>query len=383
MFRVAILVDTSNAYARGVIRGISQFIYENEPWDIFYEERGLDSPVPEWLKDWRGDGIIVRSMGPEPALSASKVCDKVIDLSVNSLPQLPTVRGSYRVAAKRVVEYYEKRQYQNFAYVGLRGEEYSEEQLKWCREFTGKDFPVFIMNRRDIASNGINSNTNLVEWLRTLPLPCAIFACYDLVGIHVIQACRKARLKVPEDIAVVGSNNDEIQCLLSPVPLSSLQSDTLKIGYETARTLLCWMEGAPPIHYCTLIPGLGIVTRRSSDSIALRDPLIKDAFRIVHQEACQGLTVQKLSERLQVSQRLLQRKFHTFLGRSVHEEILQVQMQRANELVQNTQLSLDAVARRVGFSNGSNLVVAYKKYFDKTPRKKDSNDISGESEYAF
>lgn len=367
-FKVAILVETANEYSRGLMRGISRYILENGTWDIYYEERALDSPVPKWLASWRGDGIIVRSQTQDTTAAALATGAKVVDLSENRLPGLPTIYHDYAATARLAAEHLQERRYPNFGFVGIRGRKFSNARLvAFCNYFHG-NVSVLELEPNELAESGISGHERLTEWLTQLPKPCGVMVCYDLVGIYVIQACRSAGIHVPEDIAVVGANNDEIQCWLSPVPLSSVALNTFQSGYEAAKLLNSLMLGYPPPETPTIVPVLHVVARKSTDSWAVGDALIREALQIIRRDAFKGLTVDQISNTLGIHRRQLERRFRTVTGRTIHDEIQRTQLTRANELLVGTDLSLASIANRVGFSSASYLAAVYKKVYNKTPR---------------
>lgn len=370
-FKVAVLVESANAYSRGLLQGIAQYLWENGPWNIYYEERALDSPTPLWLKDWKGDGIIVRSQTPVVTKAAVATGAKVVDLSETRLPGLPTIYHDYAASSRLAAEHLKEHFYQNFGYVGIRGRYFSRvRQSAFCEILNG-NVSVLELEPEDLQKNGLSGYKVLKDWLVNLPKPCGIMVCYDLVGIYVIQACRQAEIHVPEDVAVVGVNNDELQCRLSPVSLTSVAVNTFQSGYEAARLLHKLMLGDPPPIHPTIIPVTQIVVRKSTDSYAVSDSIVHQALQYIGKNACSGTTVQGVAAALGVNRRLLERRFQKTMERTVHDEIIRVQMNRANELLQNTDLTLEVIAHRVGFANASYFAAAYKKIYHQTPKKRE------------
>ncbi|MDO4582672.1 MAG: DNA-binding transcriptional regulator [Planctomycetia bacterium] len=370
-YKVAILVETSNAFSRGCIQGISQYIEEHGPWAIYYEERSLDSPVPAWLPGWDGDGVIVRSMKSDTLQCALKTRAKVVNMGIDHIPGIPEVFQDFHRNTEWIVKHFRERFYTNYAYVGIQGKYYSDCGKEAFCELL-HEYPVALLDleQEHLPHYGFGTNTQLDEWLQTLSRPCAIMACYDLVGVYVIQACRRIGILVPDEIAIAGLNDDDIQCRFSPVPLTSVHPDSVRCGYEGTKLLHQLMQGEKTSETSLRIPSLYLVSRRSTDSCVVGDKIIQEAFKIIHRDACQGLTISHIAKELGVHRRTLERNFRKIFNRSIHDEIIRVQLNKAVHLLENTDLPIAVIARRVGFANGPYLNTLYRKYFHTTPRRK-------------
>jgi LacI family transcriptional regulator len=191
-------------------------------------------------------------------------------------------------------------------------------------------------------------------------------ACHDLRGLQVLQVCRRIEIAVPDEVSVIGVDNDEILCSLSTPPLSSVAQDTYRIGYEAARLLDEWMAGERPEKGMEIEP-LGVITRQSSEGFALTDPLISRAMQFIRDHACDGINVDQILEVVPLSRRMLEHRFKKILGRTPHDEILKLQFERAKQLLTETSLPLTTIAERVGFRHAEYLSVAFKRRFGSPP----------------
>lgn len=370
-YNVAILTEAANSYSQGITTGIANYISEQGNWNISYEERALDSPSPAWLKSWKGDGIIVRSKDPKVALMAVRTGAKVVDLGENRLPGLPTVYPDYAGVANLAAEHFKARQLKRFAYVGIEDRQFSEKRKSAFIKALGasENVHLFDLEQDGISASAFLPDSKLGKWLKSLPKPVGIMTCYDLVGLYVIQACMALEIPVPEEVSVIGVNNDLIQCRMSAIPLTSIAQNTERAGYEAAKLLQSLMEGESQPEKDLIIPPLGIVERQSTDFWAFDDEIVKRALHYIRLNACLGITVQDICESLNISRRLLERRFFRSVNRTVHDEIAIVQMNRAKDLLQNSHMSLVSVAKAVGFSNASHLSLAFKNTFGTTPGK--------------
>jgi LacI family transcriptional regulator len=186
---------------------------------------------------------------------------------------------------------------------------------------------------------------------------------------RILDACQRANVVVPEEVAVIGVDNDEETCRLSDPPLTSVILDSERVGYEGAKLLdkLMRRKSRAKQPEQMLIPPLGVVARQSTDVTAINDPLVANAARAIRERACQGLSVDDLVNTLKISRSIFYQRFHDALGRSPHYEILRIQLDRVKSLLTQTELPLKEIAEMSGFSNPNYLNVAFKRELGMTP----------------
>ncbi len=192
-------------------------------------------------------------------------------------------------------------------------------------------------------------------------------ACTDQLGFWLLDACKRAGVAVPEEAAVVGAENDVSLCTMTSPPLSSVAFNAERIGYEAAALLGRMMAGKRPPHAPILIPPLGIVTRQSSDTVAIEDQQVAAAVRFIREHAHEGIAVPDVLRVVPLSRSTLERRMRAALQRSPKAEILRVRMERVRALLTTTDLSIESVARKTGFEHSQYLVAAFKKQFGQTP----------------
>ena len=369
--KVALLVETSNAYGRGLVHGVVNYVREHRPWSFQMMEQGRGDDPPAWLAGWDGDGIIARIETPRIARAVVKSGLPVVDLSaarlVSTLPWVETDDAAIaRLAADHLVE----RGFKHFGYCGdsrfnwsLWREGHFAEQIRkagyHCHTFKGDSAVT------DLAGRG----RELADWLRGLPKPVGIMACYDRRGQEVLDACRNAALTVPDEVAVVGVDNDELLCELAAPPLSSVIPNTHRTGYEAAALLDRMMSGAKVAAKAYLIAPIGVAARQSTDVLAIDDRDVAGALRFIREHACEGINVADLMRVVPLSRRVLEQRFQRLLGRTPHEEILHVRLNRVQRLLAETDLPLYLIAERAGFEHVEYLSVVFKREVGKTPRE--------------
>ena len=366
---VAILVDTSRSYGRDIVRGIRRYVAEHGPWSLYLEPRDLRSSFPEWLKNWRGDGILSRTVD-ETMIRQLKVTKlPVIELRTSMLKHpFPFVGMDNSVIGSRVAAHFRTLGFQHFACVQDASEHYFLERrdtfIQAVNE-AGFDCPVFQSKRK----NWEQHQRDLADWLRDLPKPAGVFAVNDQMGFWVLDAARRAGIAVPEELAVVGAENDNMLCETASPPLSSVRLRGQAVGYDAARLLDEWMTkkrlpkpGEQHLHS----PG-DIVTRQSSDIVAVEDPRIAAALRFIRQNATQPLDVACVAREVSLSRSVLERRMKALIGRSPGEEIARLRFAAVEKLLLQTDLTLDAIAAKCGFTHPQYMAEAFRKRTGLTP----------------
>jgi LacI family transcriptional regulator len=376
--RVALLIDFSRWYGRGLLSGIAKFVREHHEWSVQCEEWRWSDPIPAWFRNWKGDGVI--AWVETPALAAVIRSLKVPAVDVRgSVPTcgLPMVDTNNQLVSNLVAEHLIERSFRHYAFCGFVGANYSDKRSRWFQELlkhAGFDCSVYNPpdTSRDaqtieLEKRGLLFQDHLAGWLKSLPKPVGIMACNDIRGQQVMDCSRRLDLIVPEEVAVVGVDNDEIFCELSDPPLSSVALDTLQIGYGAATLLEQMMARTKPPAEPILIPPLGIVTRRSSDVLAMNDRQLATGTRFLRAHAFEPITMDDVARAAGISRRAFERRFVAHVGRAPKEEVMRLRMERVKELLANTGWTLAQIARNTGFKHSEYLHRAFSQKTGTTP----------------
>jgi LacI family transcriptional regulator len=379
--RVALLIESSRAYGRGTLMGVARYVREHGPWSIFFQERGLGDSAPPWLENWEGEGILARVESLAMAAVIRRVGAPAVDLRY-LLPnlKLPSVRTDDATATTLAWEHLRERGFQHFAFCGFNGADYSDirrDQFQQKVSQSGLRCHIYRdphqrghhTTTRKYEELGLSDGDQLARWIAQLPKPIGLMACNDIRGQQILNACRSIRVAVPDEVAVVGVDNDEVLCELSDPPLSSVVPHTERIGYEAAALLDRLMSGELPPKEPLVVAPLGIVTRHSSDVLAVDDRHIAAAVRFIRERACEGIDVGDVLRAVPLSRSALERRFAKVLNRSPKEEILRVRLARAKQLLTETDFSLPLIAEKIGLDYPEYLSVIFKKKTGMTPSK--------------
>jgi LacI family transcriptional regulator len=368
---VALLIETSNSYGRGLLQGVVAYLHEHRPWSIHLPEQGRGEAPPSWLQQWRGDGVIARVENAGIARAVRRTGLPVVDVSAARLIEgIPWVETDDRAIAAAAFAHLFERGFRNLAFCGepaFNWSKWRQERFLRLAADAGLSCRVHPRAPRRQRPTWDQEQQDLMQWVRRLPRPVGVMAAYDIKAQELLDACRELRVDVPEEVAVIGVDNDELLCNLTEPPLSSVRPNTHRTGYEAAALLDRLMAGkkVPPVAH--LIEPLGVVTRQSTDVLAIEDRDLAGAVRFIREHACEGIKVQDVLHAVPLSRRVLEKRYAKLMGRTPHKDILLQRIERAKQLLAATDLSMPAVSERAGFTHVEYLSVAFKKAVGVSP----------------
>ncbi len=365
---VALIVETSGVYGREILKGIARYRNTHEPWSVFLDERELDTPPPDWLLDWEGDGVICRST--TPALAAGLKSKRMAFVDLNDRHGdlgLPRVSSDMVAIGRAATQHLLDRDFLTIAYCGFEGEPWCESRLEGVRALV-TPVSIFRTPWRGLREHAWEQERDLIcEWLMAMPKPLGVVACNDVRGHHVLDACKTLGLSVPEEVAVIGVDNASTFCALCDPPLSSVVPDAESIGYHAAALLDQSMRGLPLAPGTISVRPKGVVARESTDSVAISDPVVARARRFIRENSRLGIGVQDVLARTGMSRSTLERRFRAALGHSPHDEIICARIARVKVLLRDTNRSVRQIAEDAGFEHSEYLMVQFKRETGVTP----------------
>ncbi len=364
--KVALLIETSNRYGRDLLYGVRDWMREGERWAIRFTEQGRRAPLPTWLKDWQGDGIIARVDSPQIAAALRRTRLPVVDVSAERFSsEFSRVSIDNGAVARLAAEHLEAKGFSDFAYCGDRRFLWSRQrgvEFRRCLAEKGRRCVDF-GEPAGTAKPGSDAEIRAIaRWLKGLPKPVGVFACYDGRALQVLEACQLLGLHVPDQVAVLGVDNDELVCELANPPLSSVQPNARRSGYEAAALLARLMGGekkaVAPTHQ---VQPVRVVERQSTDVVAVADVKVAAALKFIRLHACEGMDVGDVLRAVPMSRTRLEQKFKALLGHSPHRQLVQQRIARAKHLLAESKIAISEVAEQAGFDNASYLSVAFRR----------------------
>ncbi|QEG36385.1 AraC family transcriptional regulator [Bythopirellula goksoeyrii] len=373
---VALIVDPAKPYDRRIIRAVGSYVTQHQRnWSLYVEQDPI-LRLPD-LQAWAGDGILANfdDRRIAKAVSGSKV--PVVGIGggygyYEENPSIPYVRTDNRAIAELAAQHLINLGLRNFAFCS----EPPNRSNGWAREradafqsiLDEAGFHCEVYTGRFAASRRWReSQAELEHWVTSLKPPIGMMACRDGRARHVMQACKEIGLRVPEDIAIIGVDNDEVICELANPPLTSIEQGTKRIGFEAAALLDVMMSGKIPEDKHTTIPPEGLVVRQSTDVLATGDPEVSEALRFIRRHATDPITVQDVLDVAQLSRSTLEARFREALNRSIHAEIHRVQVELAMRLLTTTNIPIKEIVKRVGISSVQYFTAVMRRNTGKTP----------------
>jgi len=384
--QIILLLDATNPHLRKIAQGVATYAHQQGNWSFDVVQDPCDN-LPYLMYDplegsvnsdrWLADGIIACCPSRDAAKAIRRLNTPIVGIELEYGWSEPDWRIPYfatdndaigRMGARELIE----RGLKRLAFCGIpptRLTGWSERRqaaFKECAREAGVPCSIFPSASSSIGA-GAKLHKRLSAWLESLKKPVGLMACYDVRARHVLTTCRKLGLLVPEDVAVIGVDNDELMCELTSPPLSSIEQGARSIGYQAAALLDQLMAGRKAEQLRFVVQPEGIVTRRSSDALAIDDADVAAAFRFIGSHACEGIRASDVVEAVAISRTALMGRFKAVLGRTIHAEIQRVQIDHVRQLMATTDLPLNRVALQTGFRYLQQMIAAFRRHTGQTP----------------
>lgn len=368
---VALLIETSNEYARGLLRGILRYQQEHERWTIDLPEQQRGADPPRWIRRYKGDGIIARIETAAIARSVRAAKRPTIDVSAaRHLPGIPWVETDDAAIARVAVDHFVEKGLRHLAFCG----EVFFNWAMWRRDAfqaeaarRGLQVHTFDVGGEAQHTTWPREKRRLLKWLQKLPEPCGLLAAYDSLARRVIDLAGPAGRTVPDSLAVLGVDDDPLLCQLATPPLSSVIPDSEGAGYAAAEKLDAIMSGQNVAASGTFLPPLGVATRQSTDTLAVSDQYVAQAAAYILEHAGNGIQVADVVRQTPLTRRVLEARFKATLSKTPHELITATRLSMAERLLRETSLTLDKIAIRCGVEYPEYLNVLFRKHRQMTP----------------
>jgi LacI family transcriptional regulator len=371
--RIGLVLSYSLGYCRGILRGVRSYAERKPDW--VFAPVDPEGTELERLLAWKPAGIIAHIFSRELAQSLAAFRKPLVNVSsiVSDLPY-PCVGIDDAMIGRLAATHLLERGFRRFGFAGQPAHFYSNQREAGFRaaiESAGFKVASYHERGRSFCPRGRlwTFDAAVRHWLAALEKPVGVFAPSDSWGLQLTEMCRQQGLRIPEDVALVGVDNDDLLCELARPSLSSIAVPAELIGFEAAAVLDRLMSGPrpkPPL-LPLLLPPLGVITRRSSDILAIADEDLAASVQYIREHAHRPIQVKDVLDVVLVSRRSLERRFRTTLGRSVSQEICCAHMERARNLLSRTEMSMSEVAHNSGFSAGKQLSIVFRREMGLTP----------------
>lgn len=358
--RIGLAVDAVAEYGRGVLRGVMAFCRAHPHWLVTEEPRGWNFEGTPRIANWDVDGLIVQVYSEQferEVLSLGKPATNVSNFV--DTRRLPTIVPDDVAIGAMGVDY-------------LRSLGFRELGFVWC---SGMEFARLRLEsfRYEAASKGLRvhefdaTHQDMSRWLVDIPKPAGVMACNDDWAHRVLKAARRLGIKVPDHVAVLGVDNDELMNTLVRPSISSIAVPAEQVGYEAAVQLEKLMDGKDVPVAVTRLKPVRVVTKESTEIVAVDDPDVTTALQYIREHSSRPIQVDDLMDKVALSRRSLERKFRAALGRSILAEIQESHIARAKQLLITTDLSIKQVAAASGFVSATRFGIVFCKSAGQPP----------------
>jgi len=357
------------SHQRLKIQGIIEYYTKHCAWELHRGEQLRPFSLPEDLRGWKGDGVIGEIYDPEDLENLVSLGIPVVNTSSSELArEVPTVSVDNHTIGQMAAEHLVACKLDNFAFIGPERLSHVQERMEGfsgALKKMGADCHTLLYrppaDRKRHESEEAVEPAFLKNVVSNLKFPIGIMAASDRVGFSVLEGCRQLGLSSPEDVALIGVDNDDIFCQLAYSSMTSIDPNAHEIGFQAAALLASLMEGETPKQIRTCVPPGRIVFRNSTDMTRSQYPEVARALRFIRNYAHKFIDVSNVLDVVPVSRRWLEMKFRDEVGHGIYHEIRRVHVERAKELLTTTDWPVLRVLRESGFNNADRFDVAFQK----------------------
>ena len=388
-YSICLLFNANKVYDRQVIEGIGHYLQSTKvDWDVYLEEDCLARL--NHLDNWQVDGIIADFDDPVIQSALTDLDIPVIGVGgsyscAEDYPDVPYVATDNEAVVNCAYQHLKQKGLQRFAFYGLP----PDKEHRWALE---RERAIIALCEKDGFGCSVYrghktqpdtwqySMHKLADWIESLPLPVGVIAVTDARARHLLQACDKTNRLVPDQVSIVGIDDDDIARNLSRVSLSSVSQGCFDMGFQAAKLLHRQLNRQIAAKLSeqklkvlptprVLVPPMGIVQRQSTDFKALQDPYVIQAMHYVRQHACQGIKVEQVIDYVGISRSNLEQRFVKECGHSLHTQIHNEKLNRACKMLVETDTELAEIASCCGYPSIQYLYAVFKKHFAQTPKQ--------------
>lgn len=376
MIKILLLLDFAEEYHKNLLQGIIRYSREFGPWvffrmPIYYRETiGIDG-ILKWAKDWGAKGLIGQLHNNSEIWKFTNEGISVIAQDFQErFKDVPNITGAYHETGRLGAEYFLRKGFKNFAFYGFKNIVWSRERAEGFEEKI-KEAGYSVHYFEHLKSRSMDlwyyKPSLLSKWLKSLPKPTALMTCDDNQGLHITEAGRHAGIRIPEDVAVLGVDNDENICFLSDPQLSSISSDVEKGGYEAARVMQQMITAGKTNSDNIIVKPTHIITRASTDIYSTNDELIVKTLKYIHLNIDKNIKVGQVLKEVPLCRRSLEKRFIITTGYPVYKYIYQLRIEKFMKKLLETDMTITEIAHELGFEDTKNISRQFKQMKGLTP----------------
>lgn len=366
MIKVILLIDCASEFDRKLMRGIMKYSKGNGPWLFYrmpsniYSGNDREEQVIKWAKNWKADAIIGRWNETKASLLAELDIPVVLQNNRSRSNVYSNLTGDYEGTGKMAAEYFRKKFFINYAYYGVKDIIWSEERYLGFKSEVLKEKSNFFEYKED--PNNEEDRDKIMTWLKTLPPKTALFCCDDAHALFITETCRMMGIGIPEDIAVLGVDDDDLLCDISDPPISSIQLEVEEGGYQACRLLHQRLLSKSEKPFNISIKPTGIKERLSTSVFNISDSHALNIIRYISDNYMNDISIADILANATLSRRSIEMKFKNATGQTIYQYLISMRIEHLAYLLITTDRSPSELAYEVGFRDLSNIFRTFKKY---------------------
>jgi len=366
--KVILLIERSRSFGRGLLYGIIQYSNLHGPWLCYMEPEFYRKDKEEshkWLRGLGADGVMAHTWDQD-------LIETIVNLDIPAIIHGPMEKPIHRAyplftdeagTGHMAAKYFMERGFKNFAYCGfdMIWSQQKGDGFKCTLSEAGFQTSFYQQPCAKHLRIPPKEQVLIAAWIKSLPKPLALMACNDDRALDVLAACKIAQFKIPEDVAILGVDNDELLCKFSYPQLSSIVLSTERAGYEAAKVLDKLIKGekiSDKEKNVTTLP-MHVVTRQSTDTMAIDDKAVVNAVSYIRNNSRKMITVGHVAQVVGLSRRALEQHFRKALNHSVHDEIKHTRVNQMANMLVSTNLPISQIAKLLGYSKANNNISRY------------------------
>lgn len=372
--KILLLIDYSSEFSRKMLRGLVQFSTEHGKWIFYrlppyYKALFGNEGVVKWAKEWKADAIIAQWDNEESQIFKELDIPVVLQNYKERSALFSNITGNYIGTGVMAAHFFSLKRFQNFAFFGNRKVVWSRERaIGYQKEVEKIGGNYFYFDSDILGENPMNSDyVELEKWLISLPKPVAVFACDDTFALQIAEVCKINSINIPNEISLLGVDNDELICNLSDPPISSIVLDVEKGGYETGRLINQLMTKQRIKPHNIVVHPLRIERRQSTEKYNISNKYIIKVVKYIESNFTLDIDIESLTQLVPLSRRNLEVKFKQEMGISTYQFVLLCRVEEFARLLITTNRTLNELAYESGFKDYKNISRIFKKFKKLTP----------------
>ena len=372
--KILVLTDFSSGYSRSLLKGIVQYSQTVKGWTfyrmpLYYRMMHGDAEVIKWAKKWKADAIVAQISDLDVTLLKSLGIPIIVQNYRDRIEGVCNLTGNYIGTGHMAASYFINQGHKNFAYYGINEPIWSRERFIGFQEkLAEKGFTSHrYFETSNIKESWAQDFERIGKWLKDLPKPIAIFACDDYYALHISETCKIYDIAVPDEIAILGVDNDELMCNISTPPLSSIHIDSEKGGYIAGQVLNELIKKKVSEPFNITIQPLQIIARESTQKYVIKDKYIMKAVEYIEQNYTKPISVSTLLELVPISRRVFEKRFKVNTGLSIYQFIQHYRIEHFAGKLITSDRTIEDLAISCGFYDYKNVSRVFLQHKGVTP----------------